>query len=385
MRVLILGIDGYLGWSLAQYLSDKEYIIGGVDTFYRRDQVEEIESYSAIPISNIIERMQAYKEIYGKDIFFRAVDVCNYDHIKNVIQKFKPDCIVHLAENPSAPYSMIDALTASWVQFNNIIGTLNILHCMKDIVPDCHLLKLGTMGEYGTPEVNIPEGFFDYTDSKGKSATLPFPKSAGSFYHLSKVHDSENIRFACKNWDLRSTDIMQGIVYGNKIASSILDKRLSTRLDFDEYFGTVINRFCCQAVINHPLTLYGKGLQKRGFLTLSDSMQCLKLSIDNPPVKGEYRVFNQIESTYRLIDISEGVIQAAESLGIQVTVQNINNPRKELESHSYAVEHLRLKELGFKPENNMKYTITELLFELKNQAFRISNKKSVIEPKTKWV
>lgn len=384
MRVLILGIDGYLGWSLAQYLADGDYIIGGVDSLYRRDQVEEVGGYSAIPISSTIERLQAYKEVYGKDIYFRQVNITEYEAIKNVVAKFRPDCIVHLAENPSAPYSMIDAIKASWVQFNNITGTLNILHCIKEIVPDCHLLKLGTMGEYGTPDVIIPEGFFTYTDYKDGCATLPFPKSANSFYHLSKVHDSENIRFCCKNWSLKSTDIMQGVVYGNKISRSMEDKRLATRLDYDEYFGTIINRFCCQAVIGYPLTLYGAGHQKRGFLSLSDSMQCLKLAIDNPPKKGEYRVFNQIEDVYDLTELSENVIQAALSLGIDVRVHNIDNPRNELETHFYEVEHNHLKKLGFIPQYDMKYVLIELLLELAKHKYRILGRKEVIEPKTTW-
>ncbi len=230
--------------------------------------------------------MEAFRENFGQNLLFFKGDLTDYNFIENIFRHFEPEAIIHLGENPSAPYSMIDVKHATWTQTNNIVGTLNILYAMRDICPGSHLVKLGTMGEYGTPNIDIPEGFFEI-EYRGRKDSLPFPRQAGSWYHQSKVHDSNNVMMACRIWGLRSTDVMQGVVFGTRIDEMGDDERLLTRLDFDQCFGTAINRFCCQAVIGEPLTPYGKGHQKRGFLPLRDSMQCLTIAVENPPPMNE--------------------------------------------------------------------------------------------------
>ena len=273
MRILIIGIDGYLGWSLAQHLGRKGYTIGGVDCYFRRLQVSEMNSISAIPISDPIERVDVFREKINDDLFWKYGNITNWDDLKLIFEEFKPDTVVHLGENPSAPYSMIDRKHSVWIHQNNVIGSLNVLYAIKEFTPKAHLVKLGTMGEYGQPNVDIPEGYFEL-EYRGRKDYLPFPRQAGSWYHQTKVHDTNNTIFACKIWGLRSTDIMQGVVYGTQYDRAQLeDARFRTRLDFDECFGTAINRFVCQAVINEPITTYGLGKQKRGFLPLRESIQ----------------------------------------------------------------------------------------------------------------
>jgi len=315
LRIFIAGMDGYLGWSLAQYLTARGHEVAGADVFFRRKWVEEMGSWSATPIRPIKERLQAFKERFGKDLRFWEGDLREYGFVGMIFREFQPDAIVHLGECPSAPYSMVDVHHAVFVQTNNITTTFNLLFAMREIRPRAHLVKLGTMGEYGTPNVDIPEGFFEI-EYRGRRDRLPFPRQAGSWYHWSKVHDSHNVMFACKIWGLRSTDIMQGVVFGTRMDEMGDDERLLTRLDFDQAFGTAINRFCCQAVIGHPLTPFGKGHQKRGFLPLRDSMQCLTLALENPPRKaGEYRVFNQFEEVYDVTELALKVQKVAGQLG----------------------------------------------------------------------
>ncbi len=377
MRVLILGIDGYLGWSLAQYLAERGHDIGGIDNLSRRGLVE-----SAIPIQPVHDRYEALDSVYGSQIEYSHINInekTDYKMLCYFMENFKPDTIVHLAENPSAPHSMKGVEESCEVQENNVIGTLRVLWAMRECCPDAHLLKLGSMGEYGVPGIRIPEGFFEIDGQ-----LLPFPKQPGSFYHLSKVHDSQNIMFACKMWDLKSTDIMQGVVYGTRVAKMAEDPRLRTRLDFDECFGTAINRFVCQAIIGYPLTLYGEGHQKRGFLTLEDSMQCLTLAVENPPEKGEYRVFNQLEEVYDLTELAEVVKIAASEFGIEATISNLTNPRKEAEDHFYEVDHEKLPKLGFKPVRTILEELDIMFDDLIPFKDRIEERKDLIKPKTLW-
>jgi len=306
MKVFIAGMDGYLGWSLAVYLTAKGFEVGGTDIYLRRKCVDEMQSQSVTPIKDMPERINALKEKYQKNIYFKEGDLTNYNFVKQCFEEFKPDAIVHLGEIPSAPYSMIDLKHCIFTQKNNLFGTLNIIYAMKEISPEAHLVKLGTMGEYGTPNLDIPEGFFEI-EFRGRKDYVMFPRQAGSWYHQTKVHDSNNIMFACKVWGLKSTDIMQGVVFGTRIDEFGDDERLLTRFDIDQSFGTAINRYCAQAVIEHPITPYGKGYQKRGFLPLRDSMQCLTLAIKNPPKTGEYRVFNQFEEVYSITELGEKV------------------------------------------------------------------------------
>lgn len=383
MRVFIAGMDGYLGWSLAQYLAARGHEVAGADLFLRRQWVAEMDSHSALPIAPIEERLSAFTERWGTRPLFREGDLQDYGFVEQFFREFEPEAIVHLGEMPSAPYSMVDVHHSVFTQTNNIVGTLNILFAMRDIVPNAHLVKLGTMGEYGTPNVDIPEGFFTI-EYRGRTDTLPFPRQAGSWYHQTKVHDSNNIMFACKVWGLRSTDIMQGVVFGTRIDEMGDDPRLLSRLDFDESFGTAINRFCCMAVIGHPLTPFGRGHQKRGFLPLRDSMQCLTIAIENPPSSGEYRVFNQFEEVYDITELAMKVKTVGEDLGLDVEVRNVENPRKESEEHHYNPDHQHLLDLGYLPTHDMEAELRIMLRDLIGNRDRIEAKRDVLIPKIHW-
>ena len=383
MRVLIAGMDGYLGWALAQYLTARGHEVGGVDAFLRRKWVAEMGSISATPIADMPERLQAFRARWGNAPFFRVGDLTDWDFVMSVFEEFRPDAIVHFGECPSAPYSMIDVHHATWVQVNNLAGTFNILFAMRDLAPQAHLVKLGTMGEYGTPNVDIPEGFFEI-EYRGRKDRLPFPRQAGSWYHWSKVHGSNNIMFACRIWGLRSTDIMQGVVYGSRIDEMGDDERLLSRLDFDQSFGTAINRFCCQAAIGEPLTPFGKGHQRRGFLPMRDSMQCLTLAIEHPPAAGEYRVLNQFEETYDVTELALKVKKVAGELGVDTEVHNLENPRKEMEEHYYRPDHQQLFDLGYQPTHDMEAELRIMLTDLFRHRERISAFKEVLIPDIRW-
>jgi UDP-sulfoquinovose synthase len=383
MRVFIAGIDGYLGWALAQYLTARGHEVAGNDLFLRRQWVEEVGSTSALPVYSMQERLTAFREHYGKDLDFREGDLLDYTFVKNYFRDFQPEAIVHLAEMPSAPYSMMDQAHAVFTQQNNVIGNLNILWAMKEVCPDAHLVKLGTMGEYGTPNVDIPEGFFE-VEYRGRKDYLPFPRQANSFYHWSKVHDSNNTMFVCKIWGLRSTDIMQGVVFGTQIDEMGDDPRLRSRLDFDQCFGTAINRFCCQAVTGHPLTLYGRGGQRRGFLPMRDSMQCLTIAVENPPRRGEYRVFNQFEECYTVEELAYMVQEVGQSMGLAVDIHHYDNPRKEMEEHYYNPDREHLINLGYKPHHDVKAEIAIMLKDLLPHKDRILEKQHILVPDIRW-
>lgn len=383
MKVFIAGIDGYLGWAFAQYLTIHQHEVAGCDLMLRRKWVEEVGSISAIPIYSREERIAAFQAQYGRTLDFRVGDLCDYEFIKDFLADFQPEAIVHLGQMPSAPYSMIDQKHCVWTQQNNIISNLNLLWAMKEVCPDAHLVKLGTMGEYGTPNVDIPEGFFEI-EYRGRKDKLPFPRQAGSWYHQSKVHDSNNTHFAVKIWGLRATDIMQGVVFGTRFDGMGEDPRLRTRLDFDQCFGTAINRFCCQSVIEHPLTIFGVGHQKRGFLPLRDSMQCLRLAIENPPANGEYRVFNQFEECYTVAELAEIVQSVGTEIGLDIALYHYENPRKELEEHYYNPDRQHLIELGYVPSHDVKAEVHIMLQDLLPHRERIATYRDILVPDIRW-
>ena len=307
----------------------------------------------------------------------------DYSLVERIFDEFEPEGVVHLGECPSAPYSMIDRDHAVYVQTNNITTTFNLLFAIRDKAPGTHLLKLGTMGEYGTPNLDIPEGFFE-VEFRGRKDRVPFPRQAGSWYHWSKVHGSNNIMFACKIWGLRATDVMQGVVFGTRVDEMGDDERLVTRLDFDQSFGTAVNRFCCQAVIGHPLTLFGRGLQRRGFLPLRDSMQCLTLALENPPAAGEYRVFNQFEEVYTITELARKVQRIGNELGMNVEIQNIENPRQELEDHYYSPDHQHLFNLGYRSTRTVEDEVRLMLADLSRHRDRIVEHSDVLIPDVRW-
>ncbi|MGH2737125.1 MAG: NAD-dependent epimerase/dehydratase family protein, partial [Actinomycetota bacterium] len=303
MRVLILGGDGYLGWPTAMHLSGAGHEVAVADNFLRRLMSIEVGAGSLTPIQSLQERVLAWEEVSGRSIEYYIGDLSEGEFADRVFREFQPEAVVHYGEQPSAPYSMIDRKHAVETQRNNVIGNLNVLFSIRDLAPDAHLVKLGTMGEYGTPNIDIEEGFIEI-EHKDRIDTLPYPKMPGSMYHLSKVHDSHNVHFACRIWGLHATDLNQGVVYGIRTPEVELDERLCTRFDYDEVLGTVLNRFCVQAVLGYPLTVYGKGGQTRGFLNIIDTLQCVKLSVDHPADAGEYRVFNQFTEQFSVNELA---------------------------------------------------------------------------------
>jgi UDP-sulfoquinovose synthase len=381
MRVLVLGGDGYLGWPTAMRLSQAGHEVGVVDSFFRRLMSTEFGAGSLTPIRSLLQRVRAWREISGRDIEVYVGDLAQGELVDRVFREFAPEAIVHYGEQPSAPYSMIDRRHAVETQYNNVIGNLNVLFAMRDITPDAQLVKLGTMGEYGTPNIDIEEGFIDIAH-KGRSDWLPFPKLPGSIYHLSKVHDSHNIHFACRVWGLRATDLNQGVVYGIRTAEIDLDERLCTRFDYDEVLGTVLNRFCVQAVVGYPLTVYGKGGQTRGFLNLIDTLQCVHLSVENPAGAGEYRVFNQFTEQFSVNELADKVERVASNLGFNVVVDRLDDPRIEAEEHYYNATHTKLVELGLKPHLLDDDVVGHIIKTIERYKDRILL--DPIAPKTRW-
>lgn len=384
MRVLVAGADGYIGFCLSMHLAVNGFEVVGVDNYSRRKWVAEVGSHSATPIKSMPERLMAFQRVFGKKIDFEFGDLRDYGFVRYVLEKYRPDAVVHLGEQSSAPYSMMDVDHTVFTQTNNIVGTLNFLYGIQRVVPDCHLVKMGSMGEYGTPNVDIPEGFFEI-EYKGRKDTLPFPKKPFTdWYHVSKVHDSTNIMLACEIWGLRSTDIMQGVVYGTR-TDEIVDDSLLTRFDFDAVFGTVLNRFCAQAVLGMKLTVYGSGGQRRPFISLRDAIQCLRLVVENPPVKGEYRVFNQFDEAYSIAEVAEKVKKVANSLGLDAEIEHVENPRVELEKVLYYNPvHEKLYKLGFKPRHTLEEELEVMLGDLAKYRGRIDEKADVILPKVGW-
>jgi UDP-sulfoquinovose synthase len=348
MRILILGGDGYLGWPTAMRFSARGHEVSVVDNFSRRRWHNEHSTDSLTPIQPLGERIDAWRGVSGRTIDSFIGDIEDGEFLDRVVADTLPEAIVHYGEQPSAPYSMISRKHAVHTQYTNVIGTLNLLFAIRDRVPACHLVKLGTMGEYGTPNIDIEEGFIE-VEHKGRRDVLPYPKLPGSLYHLSKVHDSHNIHFACRVWGLRATDLNQGVVYGIETEESALDDRLTTRLDYDEVFGTALNRFCVQAVIGHPLTVYGSGGQTRGFLNIRDTLQCVELAVDNPAETGEFRVFNQFTEQFSVSELAELVKRAGEELGYEVEIRAVPNPRVEAEDHYYNAVNTKLRDLGLQP------------------------------------
>jgi UDP-sulfoquinovose synthase len=381
VKILVLGGDGYCGWPTALHLADTGHDVVIVDNLARREWDVELGSSSLTPIASIEGRLAAWHEIGGREIKLAIGDLLDWDFLSSVVETNQPDAVVHYAEQRSAPYSMIDREHAVFTQHNNVIGTLNVLFAIREIVPECHHVKLGTMGEYGTPNIDIEEGFIEI-EHNGRRDRLPFPKMPGSFYHLTKVHDSHNIHFTSRIWGLRATDLNQGVVYGCVTPQTTRDPRLVNRFDYDGVFGTALNRFCVQAALGEPLSVYGKGGQTRGFLDIRDTVRCIELAVLNPPAEGEFRVFNQFTEQFSVGELAEMVVEAAKTLGVEATIEHRPNPRVELEEHYYNAKHSALLDLGLEP-----HKLSEsLLDSLVNIAIENRDRadESVIDPKVNW-
>ena len=381
MRVAVLGGDGYCGWATALYLSNKGHSVAIVDNFCRRQWDHELGVQTLTPIRPLSERLRVWQELTGNIIPLFVGDVMDYDFLSAVIKDFEPEAVVHFAEQRAAPYSMIDRKHAVFTQVNNVVGTLNLLFALREFQPDCHLIKLGTMGEYGTPNIDIEEGYITI-EHNGRKDTVPYPKQPGSFYHLSKVHDSHNIMFTCKAWGLRATDLNQGVVYGTISDEVALDEALINRFDYDEVFGTVLNRFCVQAAIGHPLTVYGKGGQTRGFLDIRDTVRCVEIACLNPAAQGECRVFNQFTEQFSVLDLARIVQTAGARLGLTIQVDHIADPRVEAQEHYYNAKHSKLIELGLEPH----LLSDSLLDSLMNVALKYRDRidPTVMLPRVNW-
>ncbi|MCZ2202528.1 NAD-dependent epimerase/dehydratase family protein [Cylindrospermopsis raciborskii] len=381
MKVLVIGGDGYCGWATALYLSNRGHEVGILDSLVRRHWDNTLGVETLTPIAPIQPRLQRWQDLTGKSIDLFIGDITDYGFLHKALHEFEPEAIVHFGEQRSAPFSMIDREHAVLTQVNNVVGTLNLLYIMREDFPDCHLVKLGTMGEYGTPNIDIEEGYITI-EHNGRKDTLPYPKQPGSMYHLSKVHDSHNIHFACRIWGLRATDLNQGIVYGVITEETGLDELLINRLDYDGVFGTALNRFCIQAAVGHPLTVYGKGGQTRGFLDIRDTVRCIELAIVNPAQPGEFRVFNQFTELFSVGDLALMVKKASYAMGLNVEIDHIDNPRIEKEEHYFNAKNTKLLDLGLQPH----YLSDSLLDSLLNFAVkykgRVDNKQ--ILPKVSW-
>jgi UDP-sulfoquinovose synthase len=382
MRILVLGGDGYLGWPTAMYLSARGHEIHTVDNYFRREAHRKAGTDSLTPIADDLPaRAKAWHDVAGHTIGVTEGDLTDWAVVEPVFREFQPEAIIHYGEIPSAPYSVANRDQGVFTQTNNVTNTLNVLWAMRDLDFGAHLVKLGTMGEYGTPNIDLEEGFIEIHHN-GRSDRLPFPKQPGSLYHCSKVHDSTNIHFACRAWGLRATDLNQGVVYGIETDETKLDPRLATRFDYDEVWGTVLNRFCLQAVIGHPLTVYGQGGQTRGFLNIVDTLRCVELAAVNPPEQGEYRVFNQFTEQFNVNELADLVQRAGADYGLQVDIDHVENPRVEAEKHYYNAKHTALLDLGLEP-HNLSVTLVESMFAtIERHRDRVIT--DAIMPRTKW-
>lgn len=381
-KVLVLGGDGYLGWPTAMHFARQGYQVAIADNMSKRVWEAELGTAPLWSIPLVHKRVRLWKDKAGHEIKLYVGDIAqNHRFVYKMFEEFRPDAVVHYAEQPSAPYSMHSREKAVNTQVNNVAGNLNVLFAMRKYTPDAHLVKLGTMGEYGTPNIDIEEGWIEL-EHKGRKDRVLFPKKPGSFYHLSKVHDSHNIEFACRIWGLRATDLNQGVVYGIETEETKMHPDLLTSFHYDDVFGTALNRFCVQAVAGLPLTVYGQGGQKRGFLNIRDTLQCVQIAVDNPAKSGEFRVFNQFTEVFSVLDLAKTVQKAGEALGMKVSINNLPNPRVEAEQHYYNPKNDSLLKLGLKPRLLSNELINSMLVNIQKSKDSIEH--HTILPKITW-
>lgn len=392
-NVLILGGDGYLGWPTAMFLSSKNYNVTVVDNYFRRKICLDKNIKSLLSNPDLIERVKIWNNKTGKEIKVVIGDLTDIDFTESLFNgstqydwsltnsNNKPETVIHFAEQPSAPYSMIDSEKSNFTLINNIISTNNLINSIKKNNPEIHIIKLGTMGEYGTPDIDIEEGWLNIKH-KGRSQKFLYPRQASSIYHTSKIMDTDLLWFAVRTWKLKVTDLMQGPVYGIFTEQTEIDNNLSTIFNYDEIFGTVVNRFITQAVIGYPLTVYGKGNQTRGYINLVDSLRCIEIAVRNEPKTGELRIFNQISETMSVNQIAKKIDIVCKSLGIKTTIENKLNPRIEKEDHYYNPKYQALKDLGFKPNYFNEHIITKIINEVNKYKHKIN--KDVIFNGVQW-
>ena len=348
MKVLILGGDGYLGWPTAMHLTSHGHEVAVVDNYLRRNICRSENCEPLYEVPNLHARVRHWQQESGNSIQVFIGDLCQWDFIETVFRTFGPEAIVHYAEQPSAPYSMMNRRTAMLTIKNNLDVTANVIFAVREFAPQAQIVKLGTMGEYGTPNIDIEEGWIDI-EHNGRWHKFLYPRQASSLYHTTKIMDTDLLWFYVRMWNLRVTDLMQGPVYGIHTDETVGNPQLLPFFNYDELFGTVLNRFIVQAVAEYPLTVFGKGGQTRGYLNIKDTLQCIRLSLEKPADPGELRIFNQFVETFSVNDLAQRVKNAAGGFGLNVEIQSIENPRKEAEDHYYNPAHTGLLELGLKP------------------------------------
>lgn len=381
MRVLILGGDGYLGWATAMYLSSQGHEICVCDNYLRRKLNSKFDSEPLFPVPMLEARAEAWHNRTNRKIEVKIGDVTDWQLVHGLLQAFRPAAIVHYAEVPSAPLSMVDRNCAALVLQNNLGTTLNIAHAVHETCPGAHIIKLGTMGEYGTPNIDIEEGWLEISH-KGRKDKFLYPRQGGSLYHTTKIMDTDLLWFYVRTWGLRVTDLMQGPVYGLITDEAAFESALMPPFSYDAVFGTVINRFVVQAVAGIPLTVYGSGTQRRGFLNIKDTLQCIGLVLENPPAEGELRICNQFVEVFSVLNLAELVVQAARNVGLAARLQHIVNPRLEPEQHHYNPAHSTLSQLGLRPHLLTESVVAEMIDVVRRNRERIDLRH--IFPQVKW-
>lgn len=381
MNLLVIGGDGFCGWASALYLSTRGHDVTIMDNLVRREWDRELEIDSLVPIASARRRVDEWSRVTGRTIRFEHADVTDYAALSRIVRDLTPDAVVHFAQQRSAPFSMIDREHAVRTHLNNTVGNMNVLWALHEFAPDAHLVKLGTMGEYGTPNIDVEEGFITI-EHNGRSDRLPYPKQPGSFYHLTKVSDSDQIYFACRVWKLRATDLNQGVVYGTRTEQTALSPALANRYDYDHIFGTVLNRFCVQAALGHPLTVYGLGGQTRSFLDIRDTVRCVEIALEHPAREGEYRVFNQFTEMFSVLQLADHVARVARERGIACEIAHVANPRVEREAHYYNCVNTNLRSLGLEPTPLSDDTIADLIALAREHADRVDLR--LIPPRVAW-
>ena len=348
MNILVLGGDGYLGWPTAMYFSSRGCNVAVVDNYLRRRlcQEEDISPLADVPL--LQSRISKWKEHSKNEIKFFIGDFTNWDFVEEVFVNFKPDAVIHYAEQPSAPYSMLNRRASCLTLSNNILVTANVVFAIKEYCSSSHLVKIGTMGEYGTPNIDIEEGWLN-VDHKGRKERFLFPRQAGSLYHTTKIMDTDLLWFYVRTWGLKVTDLMQGPVYGLFTDEAGNNSDLFPFFNYDELFGTVINRFIVQAVAGVPLTVYGKGGQTRGYINIKDTLSCVELAVNNPPKAGAMSIYNQFTETFSVNQLAFMIKNVGDKLGLNVKIESVPNPRLEAEDHYYNPAHTGLLDLGLKP------------------------------------
>jgi UDP-sulfoquinovose synthase len=352
-----------------------------VDNYLRRTIAQQTQSEALMPNPNLPDRAAIFRAASGCDIKVYVGDVTDYRTLERIFIEFQPEAAVHYAEQPSAPYSMIGFDEAHLTLNNNLNATLNLIFAVTQHAPECHIIKLGTMGEYGTPNIDIEEGWIEI-EHKGRKDRFLYPRAAGSLYHTTKVLDTDLLWFYVRTYGIRVSDLMQGPVYGLSTDESDQDERLLPNFHYDDIFGTVVNRFLVQAVAGVPLTVYGKGGQVRGYLNLRDTMQCVELAAAKPANRGELRILNQFTETFSVNELAERVQRVGKGLGYAVEIKSVDNPRKEKEEHYYNPAHSGLLELGLQPT----YMTDEILAAMMEKVIRYRDNidTNKILPRVRW-